>query len=341
MAKVEVKQPIVDKIAEEIKDAQSVVLVDYRGLTVAQDTELRKQLREAGVIYKVYKNTMMKRAFEGTEFAALDDCLEGPSAIAISKDDATAPARILYKFAQDAPALELKGGVVEGTAYDVAGISELAKIPSRDELLSKLLGSLQPPITNFARVINQIAEQGGEAAPAEEAAAEEKKGNYVKEEPGKGFRRIVAAPKPLDIVEIDAINALAAAGQIVIACGGGGIPVLKQGSSLKGASAVIEKDLVSGLLADQTDADMLMILTNDEFVNIKYGTPEEVALKQITAEEARTHIANHEFGVNKMLPKIEASVNFVCRREERSAVITSIDKALDAYRGKTGTVITA
>lgn len=117
--------------------------------------------------------------------------------------------------------------------------------------------------------------------------------------------------------------------------------MLKQGSSLKGASAVIEKDLVSGLLADQTDADMLMILTNDEFVNIKYGTPEEVALKQITAEEARTHIANHEFGVNKMLPKIEASVNFVCRREERSAVITSIDKALDAYRGKTGTVITA
>ena len=156
MAKVEVKQPIVEKIAEEIKDAQSVVLVDYRGLTVAQDTELRKQLREAGVIYKVYKNTMMKRAFEGTEFAALDDCLEGPSAIAISKDD---------------PALELKGGVVEGTAYDVAGISELAKIPSRDELLSKLLGSLQSPITNFARVIKQIAEQGGEAAPAE--AAEE------------------------------------------------------------------------------------------------------------------------------------------------------------------------
>ena len=128
MAKVEVKQPIVDKIAEEIKDAQSVVLVDYRGLTVAQDTELRKQLREAGVIYKVYKNTMMKRAFEGTEFAALDDCLEGPSAIAISKDDATAPARILYKFAQDAPALELKGGVVEGTAYDVAGISELRSL---------------------------------------------------------------------------------------------------------------------------------------------------------------------------------------------------------------------
>ena len=169
MAKVELKQPIVQTIAEEIKDAQSVVLVDYRGLTVAQDTELRKQLREAGIIYKVYKNTMMKRAFEGTECEVLESCLEGPSAIAISKDDATAPARILCKFAKDAPALELKGGVVEGAAYDVAGLTELSKIPSREELLSKLLGSLQSPITNFARVIKQIAEQGGEAAPAAEA----------------------------------------------------------------------------------------------------------------------------------------------------------------------------
>ena len=176
VAKVELKQPIVQAIAEEIKDAQSVVLVDYRGLTVAQDTELRKQLREAGIVYKVYKNTMMKRAFEGTECEALESCLEGPSAIAISKDDATAPARILCKFAKDAPALELKGGVVEGTAYDVAGLTELSKIPSREELLSKLLGSLQSPISNFARVIKQIAEQGGAAdtaeAPAEEAAAE-------------------------------------------------------------------------------------------------------------------------------------------------------------------------
>ena len=119
---------------------------------------------------------MMKRAFEGTECEALESCLEGPSAIAISKDDATAPARILCKFAKDAPALELKGGVVEGTAYDVAGLTELSKIPSREELLSKLLGSLQSPISNFARVIKQIAEQGGAAdtaeAPAEEAAAE-------------------------------------------------------------------------------------------------------------------------------------------------------------------------
>ena len=171
MAKVELKQPIVQAIASEIEGAQSVVLVDYRGLTVAQDTELRKQLREAGVVYKVYKNTMMKRAFEGTEFAGLEDCLEGPSAIAISKDDATAPARIICNFTKDAPALELKGGVVEGTVYDIAGLTELSKIPSREVLLSRLLGSMQSPIANFARVIKQIAEKDGEAAPAE--AAEE------------------------------------------------------------------------------------------------------------------------------------------------------------------------
>lgn len=178
MAKVELKQPVVQAIAEDVKDAASVVLVDYRGLTVAEDTELRKQLREAGIIYKVCKNTMMKRAFEGTEFAALDEHLEGPSAIAISKDDATAPARILCKFAKDAKALELKAGVVEGNVYDVAGLTELSKVPSREVLLSKLLGSIQSPITNLARVLNQIAEAGGAqnceaAAPAEEAAAEE------------------------------------------------------------------------------------------------------------------------------------------------------------------------
>ena len=158
MAKVELKQPIVQAIAEDVKDAQSVVLVDYRGLTVAQDTELRKQLREAGVIYKVCKNTMMKRAFEGTEFAGLEEYLDGPSAMAVSKEDATAPARIICKFAKTAEALEVKAGVVEGTVYDAAGINELSKIPSREELISKLLGSLQSPITNLARVLNQIAE---------------------------------------------------------------------------------------------------------------------------------------------------------------------------------------
>lgn len=179
----------------------------------------------------------------------------------------------------------------------------------------------------------------GRYLTAEEAAAEERKGNYVVEEPGKGFRRIVASPKPLDIVEIDAINTLSQAGHIVIAGGGGGIPVLKQGSHLKGASAVIEKDLVSGRLADLTDADMLMILTNEEHVIIHYGTSEATELTHLTPSEAMTHIANHEFGENKMLPKIEASLHFVSQKAGRTAVITSIDRAKEAYLGKTGTVI--
>ena len=176
MAKVELKQPVVEEISAHIKDAQSVVLVDYRGLTVEQDTQLRKQLREAGVTYKVYKNTMMNFAFKGTDFEALAPYLEGPSAVAISTTDATAPARILCKFAKEAPKLEVKGGVVEGIAYDANGIGEIAKIPSREELLSKLLGSIQSPITNFARVMNQLAEKGGASAceaPVAEAPAEE------------------------------------------------------------------------------------------------------------------------------------------------------------------------
>ena len=181
MAKVELKQPIVAEISEAIKEAQSVVLVDYRGLTVEQDTNLRKQLREAGVTYKVYKNTMMNFAFKGTDFEGLAPYLEGPSAVAISTTDATAPARILAKFAKDAKALEIKAGVVEGTVYDANGMQAIAAIPSRDELISKLLGSLQSPITNFARVMNQLAEKGGasacpapavEEAPAEEVATE-------------------------------------------------------------------------------------------------------------------------------------------------------------------------
>ena len=158
MAKIELKQPVVEEIKENIKDAKSVVLVDYRGLTVDQDTQLRKSMREADVIYKVYKNTMVKLAIAGTEFESLKDELEGPTAVVISKTDATAPARILSNFAKTADALELKCGVVEGTYYDAAGINAIASIPSRDELLSKLLGSIQSPITNFARVIKQIAE---------------------------------------------------------------------------------------------------------------------------------------------------------------------------------------
>ncbi len=173
MAKVELKQPVVQEISERIKGAQSVVLVDHRGLTVEQDTQLRRELREAGVAYKVYKNTMMNFAFKGTDCEGLSQYLEGPSAMAVSTEDATAPARVLAKFAKTAKALEIKGGVVEGVVYDAAGIANIANIPSREELISKLLGSLQSPITNFARVMNQLAEKGGASACEAPAATEE------------------------------------------------------------------------------------------------------------------------------------------------------------------------
>ena len=179
------KAKIIAEVSEAIKDADSIVVVDYRGLTVAQDTELRKALREAGVTYKVFKNTFITSAIKDTEFEGIGTYLEGPTAIAISKDDATAPARVIANFAKTAEKLEVKGGIVEGTVYDANGIAKIATIPSRDELISKLLGSLQSPITNFARVMNQLAEKGGAAAcdapvkeeapaeaPAEEAPAE-------------------------------------------------------------------------------------------------------------------------------------------------------------------------
>ena len=166
MAKVELKKPVVEEISSKIQGAQSVVLATYSGITVEQDTALRKELREAGVEYKVYKNTMMNFAFKDTPCEELCKHLEGPNAIAISKDDATAPARILAKHAKTVPTLKLIAGVVEGAYYDEAGIQALAAVPSREELLGKLLGSIQSPIANLARVLNQIAESKGGAAEA-------------------------------------------------------------------------------------------------------------------------------------------------------------------------------
>lgn len=164
MAKVELKQPIINEIKGYAEKSSAAVLVDYRGLTVEEDTRLRKTLREAGVVYKVYKNTYLKMAFEGTDFAQLDGNLEGPTAVAFGVDDATAPARVIAEFAKTCDRLQLKAGVVEGTYYDEKGIQAVATIPSREVLISRLLGSMQSPIANFARVIKQIAEKNGEAA---------------------------------------------------------------------------------------------------------------------------------------------------------------------------------
>lgn len=174
---------------------------------------------------------------------------------------------------------------------------------------------------------------------AEEANEERKKGNYVIEEAGRGFRRVVSAPNPVKIVELDAVNALLDADQIVVAAGGGGIPVLEQDNHLKGASAVIEKDLAAGKLAEGINADMLIILTNVEKVCINLGQPDEQPLGEISVEEAKNYMEEGHFGIYNMLPKFRAAVEFIEEREGRTAYITSFDKVKDALKGKTGTVI--
>jgi large subunit ribosomal protein L10 len=158
MAKVELKKPVIEEISSAVEGAQSVILVSYSGINVADDTALRKELRENGVHYKVYKNTMMNFAFKDTEFEPLCALLEGPNAVAVSKEDATAPARIISKYFKKVPSLKLIGGVVEGKFFDEKEVAALANVPSREELLGKLLGSIQSPISNLARVISQIAE---------------------------------------------------------------------------------------------------------------------------------------------------------------------------------------
>ena len=178
----------------------------------------------------------------------------------------------------------------------------------------------------------------GRYMSAEDAAAERKKGNYVVEEPGKGFRRVVSAPNPVSIVEIEAIKTLVNADQ-VIACGGGGIPVLEQDHRLKGASAVIEKDLAAGKLAEELDADELIILTSVEKVCINLGKENEEELGEITVEEAKQYMEEGHFGVYNMLPKFRASVEFIEQREGREAIITSYDKLMEGLKGKTGTII--
>lgn len=182
----------------------------------------------------------------------------------------------------------------------------------------------------------------GRYMTAQEADIEERKGNYCIEEPGMGFRRIVAAPRPKDIVEINAIRTLLDADQVVVACGGGGIPVLKQGNDLKGASAIIEKDYASGMLADMVDADILMILTKDENMWLNYETENAVALHQITVDEVKAHIANNEFPKASKLPKMQAAVDFIEAKKGtgRKAIITDLAHAMDALAGKTGTIIT-
>ena len=153
------KQVIIDEIKEKLENAEAAVVIDYMGITVAQADAMRKTLREANVDYTVYKNTLIKRAIEGTEFAPLAEFLDGPSALAISTEDATAPARVLNGIIKDFKKMEFKAGVVEGTYYDKTGIEAVAEIPSRDELIAKFMGSIQSPVSKFVRTLAAIAEE--------------------------------------------------------------------------------------------------------------------------------------------------------------------------------------
>ena len=179
----------------------------------------------------------------------------------------------------------------------------------------------------------------GRPMTKEEADLETDKGNFVVEVEN-GYKKVVATPKPLDIVEIDSINTLANAGHVVIACGGGGIPVMEQNHQLKGASAVIEKDIAAAKLAEMVDADIFMILTNVDKVCLNYEKPEEEALDELSCSDAVKYSAESQFSEGTMLPKIQACVDFVSSKEGKKAIITSLSKAKDALAGRTGTVIT-
>lgn len=214
----------------------------------------------------------------------------------------------------------------------------------RTELLNrgiyKTVSSIitQTRVDSFDEAFYTPTKTIGRLMDEKEAEDEVAKGNYVVHD-GDKYKRIVAAPKPIDIYEIEAIKTLVEADQIVIAAGGGGIPVLQQGTRLKGASAVIEKDATAGLMADMLDADMLIFLTAEDYAYLDYGTDEATPLKEITPAEAREHIHGEHFESGSMLPKLEAAIEFVEGHPERTAVIASISKAKAALYGKTGTII--
>ena len=217
----------------------------------------------------------------------------------------------------------------------------------REELLNR--GIKDIPVTTMVTQVRVDAEDPAFKNPTkpighfmtkEEAEHAEKEYGYVtKEDAGRGYRRVVASPKPVEIIEIEAIRSLVEARQLVIAGGGGGIPVMRQGNHLKGASAVIDKDFASELLAENLDADFLIILTAVEKVAIHFGKPDEEWLADLTVEEAKKYIQAGEFAPGSMLPKVEAAVKFAESKPERTALITLLEKAKDGIQGKTGTRI--
>jgi carbamate kinase len=198
--------------------------------------------------------------------------------------------------------------------------------------------STQVKVDPFDKAFNNPTKVIGRYMSKEEADAEEAKGNYVVEEEN-GYRRIIAAPKPQDIYEIDAVRTLMEAGQVVIAAGGGGIPVLEQRTVLKGASAIIEKDYVAARLAELLDAGTLLFLTTGDKLVVNKGEAGEKAFDQVSAEDLKQYINKDNLGVITTLPKVDAAVGFVLAGKERKAVIANLEKAKEALAGKTGTTI--
>lgn len=217
----------------------------------------------------------------------------------------------------------------------------------REELLNRSITDI-PVTTMITQVLVDKEDKAfqtptkpiGHFMTKEQAEVATEKYDYVMvEDSGRGYRRVVASPKPIEIIERDAISSLVSQGQLVIACGGGGIPVVRNGNHLSGASAVIDKDFASCLLAQELDADYLIILTAVEKVALNYGTPEEKWLAEITPDEADGYIKEGHFAPGSMLPKVEAAVNFARSKQGREALITQLDKAKDGIAGLTGTRI--
>ena len=217
----------------------------------------------------------------------------------------------------------------------------------RAELLSRGISKpvstilTQVTVDPYDEAFYEPTKKIGRYMSAEDAEMERKKGNYVTEEPGRGFLRVVAAPKPIDIVEIETIKTLSDADLVVIACGGGGIPVIEQKHALKGASAVIEKDVIAGKLASDLCADELIILTNVDYVYKDFGKETQTPLSALTVAEAEALAAEGQFEPGTMLPKIEAAVAYLKAVPSGSVLITSLQAVKDAIRGKSGTLVTA
>ena len=215
----------------------------------------------------------------------------------------------------------------------------------REELLSR---GMHKPVATLVTQVEVDAHDPAFLNPTkpigsfftqQEAEQLEKQGYTLREDAGRGYRRVVASPKPVDIIEKETVKALVEAGQVVITVGGGGIPVIREGNHLRGASAVIDKDWASARLAEMIDADMLIILTAVEQVAVNFGTPQQRGLAALSPDEARAYIGQGQFAPGSMLPKVEAAISFAESKRGRVALITRLDKARDGLEGKTGTRI--